>query len=54
MGAVPSVPDHYEAVSHSSITLSPVIGGLHAVEIISGKWDAMPADFRPELFPVSA
>lgn len=50
VGAVPSVPGYYEAVSHSGITLGPVIGRLLASEILSGKPDPMLADFRPERF----
>ncbi|WP_336050499.1 NAD(P)/FAD-dependent oxidoreductase [Streptomyces sp. CA2R101] len=50
VGAVPSVPGYYEAVSHSGITLGPVIGRLLASEILSGKRDEMLADFRPERF----
>ncbi|WP_328473794.1 NAD(P)/FAD-dependent oxidoreductase [Streptomyces sp. NBC_00448] len=50
VGAVPSVPGYYEAVSHSGITLGPVIGRLLAAEILSGKRDGMLADFRPERF----
>ncbi|MFE6805107.1 NAD(P)/FAD-dependent oxidoreductase [Streptomyces sp. NPDC057681] len=51
VGAVSSVPGYYEAVSHSGITLGPVIGQLLASEILSGKRDEMLADFRPERFP---
>jgi glycine/D-amino acid oxidase-like deaminating enzyme len=51
VGAVPSVPGYYEAVSHSGITLGPVIGRLLASEILSGRRDALLADFRPERFP---
>ena len=51
VGAVPSVPGYYEAVSHSGITLGPVIGRLLASEILSGTGDEMLADFRPERFP---
>jgi glycine/D-amino acid oxidase-like deaminating enzyme len=50
VGAVPSVPGYYEAVSHSGITLGPVIGRLLASEILSGKPDRLLADFRPERF----
>ncbi|WP_329154069.1 FAD-dependent oxidoreductase [Streptomyces sp. NBC_01456] len=50
VGAVPSVPGYYEAVSHSGITLGPVIGRLLASEILSGKREEMLADFRPERF----
>nr|WP_248845605.1 FAD-dependent oxidoreductase [Streptomyces griseorubiginosus] len=51
VGAVPSVPGYYEAVSHSGITLGPVIGRLLASEILSGKRDELLADFRPARFP---
>ncbi|WP_433446505.1 NAD(P)/FAD-dependent oxidoreductase [Streptomyces sp. CA-142005] len=51
VGSVPSVPGYYEAVSHSGITLGPVIGQLLASEILSGKRDELLADFRPERFP---
>ncbi|WP_329544007.1 FAD-binding oxidoreductase [Streptomyces sp. NBC_01356] len=50
VGAVPSVPGYYEAVSHSGITLGPVIGRMLASEILSGRRDEMLADFRPERF----
>ena len=50
VGAVPSVPGYYEAVSHSGITLGPVIGRLLAAEILSGERDALLADFRPQRF----
>ncbi|MFD7682308.1 NAD(P)/FAD-dependent oxidoreductase [Streptomyces sp. NPDC060187] len=50
VGAVPSVPGYYEAVSHSGITLGPVIGRLLASEILSGERDRLLADFRPERF----
>ncbi|WP_432186482.1 NAD(P)/FAD-dependent oxidoreductase [Streptomyces sp. Tue6028] len=50
VGALPSVPGYYEAVSHSGITLGPVIGRLLASEILTGKRDEMLADFRPERF----
>ncbi|MCM2414098.1 FAD-dependent oxidoreductase [Streptomyces sp. RKAG290] len=50
VGAVPSVPGYYEAVSHSGITLGPVIGRLLASEILGGERDELLADFRPERF----
>lgn len=50
VGAVPDVPGYYEAVSHSGITLGPVIGRLLASEILSGRADELLADFRPERF----
>ncbi|MFI1094429.1 NAD(P)/FAD-dependent oxidoreductase [Streptomyces sp. NPDC020917] len=54
VGAVPSVPGYYEAVTHSGITLGPVIGRLLAAEILTGTPDAMLADFRPDRFPAMA
>ncbi|WP_051900377.1 NAD(P)/FAD-dependent oxidoreductase [Streptomyces aureus] len=50
VGAVQSVPGYYEAVSHSGITLGPVIGRLLAREIINGERDELLADFHPERF----
>ncbi|MEW9550138.1 NAD(P)/FAD-dependent oxidoreductase [Nonomuraea sp. NPDC050783] len=51
VGAVPSVPGYYEAVSHSGITLGAVIGRLLASEIVNGTRDELLADFHPERFP---
>ncbi|WP_329118900.1 NAD(P)/FAD-dependent oxidoreductase [Streptomyces sp. NBC_01465] len=51
VGAVSAVPGYYEAVSHSGITLGPVIGRLLAAEILSGTRHELLADFRPERFP---
>ncbi|MEJ3658017.1 FAD-dependent oxidoreductase [Actinomycetes bacterium KLBMP 9759] len=50
VGAVPSVPGYYEAVTHSGITLGPLIGRLLASEIVSGERDELLADFRPDRF----
>ncbi|MGW3291140.1 NAD(P)/FAD-dependent oxidoreductase [Streptomyces sp. NPDC001002] len=50
VGAVPSLPGYYEAVSHSGITLGPVLGRLLAAEILGGERDELLADFRPERF----
>lgn len=50
VGAVASVPGYYEEISHSGITLGPVIGRLLASEILSGQRDEMLTDFRPERF----
>jgi glycine/D-amino acid oxidase-like deaminating enzyme len=41
---------YYEAVSHSGITLGPLIGRLLAAEILTGERDNLLADFRPERF----
>ncbi|MCQ4212473.1 NAD(P)/FAD-dependent oxidoreductase [Streptomyces longispororuber] len=50
VGAWSSVPGYYEAVSHSGITLGPVIGRLLASEILSGERDRLLTDFHPERF----
>ncbi|MFJ4786186.1 NAD(P)/FAD-dependent oxidoreductase [Streptomyces sp. NPDC088794] len=50
VGAVPSVPGYHEAVSHSGITLGPVLGRLLAAEILDGEQSELLADFRPERF----
>jgi glycine/D-amino acid oxidase-like deaminating enzyme len=51
VGAVPGALGYYEAVTHSGITLGPVIGRLLASEIVGGTRDELLADFRPERFP---
>lgn len=53
VGAVASVPGYYEAVSHSGITLGPVIGRMLAAEITRGEPDALLANFRPDRFDAS-
>lgn len=50
VGAVPSVPGYFEAVSHSGITLGPVLGRLLAEEILTGRRDELLAGFGPERF----
>ncbi|MYW66918.1 FAD-dependent oxidoreductase [Streptomyces sp. SID8379] len=50
VGAVPSVPGYYEAVTHSGITLGPVLGRLLASEILTGKSDDLLTGFHPERF----
>ncbi|CAM5473204.1 D-amino-acid oxidase [Streptomyces spiroverticillatus] len=50
VGALSAVPGYYEAVSHSGITLGPVIGQLLASEILTGTRSDLLADFRPERF----
>jgi glycine/D-amino acid oxidase-like deaminating enzyme len=45
-----AVPGYYEAVTHSGITLGPVIGRLLATEILTGNSDTMLTDFRPDRY----
>ncbi len=51
VGAVSAVPGYYEAVTHSGVTLGPLIGRLLAREMLSGEVDPLLAPFRPDRFP---
>lgn len=50
VGALPGVNGYYEAVTHSGVTLGPLLGRLLAAEILSGVADPVLATFRPERF----
>lgn len=50
VGAVSSVPGYYEAVTHSGVTLGPLIGRLLAREIIEGGESPLLATFRPDRY----
>ncbi|MBA2692677.1 MAG: FAD-binding oxidoreductase [Rubrobacter sp.] len=50
VGAVPNVPGYFEAVTHSGVTLGPLIGRLLADEILDGKVDSLLAPYRPGRF----
>ena len=47
VGLVAERPNLYVAVTHSGITLSPLIGELIAAELTTGRDDPRLADFRP-------
>ncbi len=51
IGAVPAVGGYYEAVTHSGVTLGPLIGRLLAQEILTGEVESIAAPFRPDRFP---
>jgi glycine/D-amino acid oxidase-like deaminating enzyme len=51
VGAVPSLPRYYEAVTHSGVTLGPLLGRLLAREIRDDEVDALLSPFRPDRFP---
>ena len=53
VGAVSGIPGYYEAVTHSGVTLGPLIGRLLAREILTGEVDPMLAPFRPDRFAPS-
>jgi glycine/D-amino acid oxidase-like deaminating enzyme len=51
-GLLPSFPGYAEIVTHSGITLGPLLGRLVAAEILDGVVDPLLANFRPERFGV--
>ena len=50
VGAVSTVPGYYEAVTHSGVTLGPLIGRLLAQEILTGEVEALISPFHPDRF----
>ncbi|MCE2403774.1 MAG: FAD-binding oxidoreductase [Dehalococcoidia bacterium] len=50
LGFAPSVPNLYVAVTHSGVTLAPVIGELAAMEIVDGARVEILDHYRPERF----
>jgi glycine/D-amino acid oxidase-like deaminating enzyme len=50
VGAVSELPGYYEAVTHSGVTLGPLLGRLLAREIIDGEVDSLISPFRPDRF----
>jgi glycine/D-amino acid oxidase-like deaminating enzyme len=48
IGAVSAVSGYYEAVTHSGVTLGPLIGRLLAQEILTGTIEPVAAPFRPD------
>lgn len=50
VGSLPSVPGYYEAVTHSGVTLGPLLGRLLATEIVNGTVDPLLGPFRPDRF----
>ncbi len=49
-GGVADLPGYYEAVTHSGVTLGPLLGRLLAQEILTGEIDPLAAPFRPDRF----
>ena len=49
-GGIKSLPGYYEAVTHSGVTLGPLIGRFLAREILTGEMDPMLASYRPDRF----
>lgn len=51
VGAVPDLPGYYyEAVTHSGVTLGPLVGRLLAAEILDGEIDSLLVPYRPGRF----
>ncbi len=50
VGALSAIPGYYEAVTHSGVTLGPLVGRLLAREILTGEVDRLIAPFRPDRF----
>ncbi len=50
VGEVSVVPGYYEAVTHSGVTLGPLVGRLLAQELLTGEVDTLVAPFRPDRF----
>jgi glycine/D-amino acid oxidase-like deaminating enzyme len=53
VGAFSEIPGYYEAVTHSGVTLGPLLGRLLAREILTGEVDPLIAPFRPDRFPLT-
>jgi glycine/D-amino acid oxidase-like deaminating enzyme len=51
VGALSAIPGYYEAVTHSGVTLGPLIGRLLAREILTAEVDPLIAPFRADRFP---
>lgn len=52
-GPLPELHDAWVIVTHSGITLGPLLGRLIAAEVNGGPPDPLLADFRPDRFPVA-
>jgi len=50
VGTVPGVPSVSVAVTHSGVTLAPILGQILAEEVLHGTRDARLAPYRPERF----
>lgn len=50
VGDVPAIPGYYEAITHSGVTLAPLIGRSLAAEILGQPPDPLFAPYRPDRF----
>jgi glycine/D-amino acid oxidase-like deaminating enzyme len=51
VGAVAELPGYYEAVTHSGVTLGPLIGRLLAELILADRIDPLLEPYSPNRFP---
>jgi glycine/D-amino acid oxidase-like deaminating enzyme len=54
VGAVPGAPGLYVVVTHSGVTLAPILGEYVAHEVLSGIKAPMLAPYRPDRFAAKA
>ena len=50
MGALPGLPDIHVAVTHSGVTLAPIVGRLTTEEVLNSSRADLFAPYRPERF----
>jgi glycine/D-amino acid oxidase-like deaminating enzyme len=53
VGGIEDVAGYYEAVTHSGITLGPIIGRCIAKEITQERIESLISPYRPDRFPTS-
>lgn len=53
MGALPTLPEIHVAVTHSGVTLAPIVGQLTAAEVLRGWRVELFAPYRPERFGIT-
>ncbi|MBL8128556.1 MAG: FAD-binding oxidoreductase, partial [Chloroflexia bacterium] len=50
VGSVSAIPGYYEAITHSGVTLAPLIGRSLAATILGQPPDPLFAPYRPDRF----
>ena len=50
VGGVPEIPGYFEAITHSGVTLAPLIGRVLAAEILGQPPDPLFGPYRPDRF----
>ncbi len=53
VGAVPGIPGYFEAVTHSGVTLAPLIARSLADEMLGEPGNPLLAPFRPDRFSLA-